>query len=313
MTYTDIPVIETKSQRRIAVFAEMPTALQFCNDMRIHKIAFEQMDAKIWQEREAARLASGEYVPLPEYFQKAIAAWANNPAVATHFPHVSSNYENVAFVASHEHGVMDRQTVLAPGRYLQRFYKDFLNENQIREIASDFAKIKAERFKMQLGYTREDFKRVYLGGDVRNPGSNINSCMGGSFDRLPCHPCEVYAGGDLAIAYIEDANKRILARAVCYPEKGMAAYAYATSHEYRVILEEKMRQAGMTKRAPFIGARLLKIPYTEGGENMYMMPHIDSDDSFIHHPESPDHFLVVDYDQCKGNRAVPTSGYMRVC
>jgi hypothetical protein len=307
--YTNIPVVNIESNEVVETFTSVIQAQRFCANSRTIKVAFDRLPPDIWVEREMTRLRSGLYVPVPKGFSEAIARF-NLPEVAQHFLHSSESRENVAFTKSHEHGVLDRQTVLKPGRYLQQFYSGVLNENEIREIASKFTAGLADLFEIKICYNREAFKFAYLGGEVFNPSSSIQSCMGKPFAELPCHPAEVYAGGDLAIAYITDSKNLVIARAVIYPEKKVYAHIYTQNHNLYNVMEAKFKKEGYSQARNLVGARLLKVPYEKAGKNMFVMPHIDTNDYFIEHPDSPDHFLVVDYRKST-NCASTIDGYMR--
>lgn len=99
------------------------------------------------------------------------------------------------------------------------------------------------------------------------------SCMNDP-DEYPLpspHPSRVYAGGDLAVAYI-NRDDNCTARAVVYPEKKI----YAKIYGHDKLLSSELEKLGYRRThamSPWRGARILKI-YLEEYE-AYLMPYVD--------------------------------------
>jgi hypothetical protein len=89
-----------------------------------------------WLLREIARLESGEHERLP--FESYV--WFKCvEGRGQRFPHVAKkDPSKIAFTESAEKGMRDIQTVIAPGRYLERFYAEIITAELIRDLARDY-------------------------------------------------------------------------------------------------------------------------------------------------------------------------------
>lgn len=165
-----------------------------------------------WQEREQAKFDLGIYTAPPWDF----------PLLPEHYVHVSlEDPTQVAFTASPQHGETDRQTRIKPGRYLQRYYPA-LTPKQVAFYAEWFRKGDKpveDRGPIQFAATEEEILRVYMNGP--------QSCMKHRYSGV-----EVYAAGDLAVAYVEDLSRpvghTVISRALCWPEKKVFGRVYPT-------------------------------------------------------------------------------------
>src|SRR6187455_2105195 len=217
-----------------------------------------------WKEREATRLADGTYTRVPWDDGTDWTWWLRyrDPEAAHHYAHVSTKSPGcIAFTETDEKGAADIQAVMKPGRYLTRFYPR-LGDETIREKANEFL---AQYGKLKLCFadTADDIERVYVAGP--------RSCMSheaSSFDSS-CHPCRVYAAGDLAVAYLvsEDDGDHITSRALCWPEKKKFGRVYGDGK-----LEQMLSNDGWRYSSQFAdGARMTKI--MDG--DAYVVPYID--------------------------------------
>jgi hypothetical protein len=85
------------------------------------------------------------------------------------------------------------------------------------------------------------------------------------------HPVSVYAAGDLHLAYLEQQDGEITARALVWPERRKVGRTYGDT----TTLLTKLLELGYEKPENYDaikGARLLKIPYRQG----YIMPFLDA-------------------------------------
>ena len=121
----------------------------------------------------------------------------------------------------------------------------------------------------------DDIVRIYTA-----PGAP-SSCMShskGAFDTDEYHPVYVYGAGDLALAYLERRGK-IIARALCWPEKKVVGRRYGDIDRLqdRLVaegwqLDSNDSSASGRGSGLLDGARLLRI---QDGD-CYVMPYIDA-------------------------------------
>lgn len=230
-------------QRKIAHAAMVANHLE-----STHKITFIPTDEEYatWSDRERARFKSGEYIHVP---------WQAHDVFPSHYAHLSLTKPGlIAYSKDAEHGVSDRQTVVKPGKYLEEFYAGEFSSSQ---IATWIGQCGAKHLTLQVTQDRADIRTIYLHGP--------NSCMKTAFHYLPCHPAEVYAGPDLALAYYGDKSSAN-ARAVVWPERKIYSRIYGNEH----VLDALLKQAGF-ERGSLQGARVLKIACDRG----YVMPYVD--------------------------------------
>lgn len=213
-----------------------------------------------WHCREYDRFHDGTYKRVPWERE----TWAATSATVDHYVHVSRHDPLlVAYTASAEHGEADRQTRIAPGRYLTRFYGDVLTQKDIQYWCGRFKGENKDEIELKFASTPDDIVWVYENGP--------NSCMSGGADRFDAdgyHPACVYGAGDLAVAYILN-DGRVTARAVCWPEKKIYGRTYGDGD----ALSTKLRAAGYAygDESDFDGARLLRIKCSNG----FVCPYLD--------------------------------------
>lgn len=190
--------------------------------------------------------------------------WDATTLPGLHFAHVSVEDKSmVAFTASEEHGVADRQTRMKPGKYLKKYYGDVLSDDEIAKLAAEFGAHFAPP-ELSFATDADEIERVYRDGP--------RSCMAyhpGDY-ASPCHPVRVYAGPDLALAYIERGAGNITARALVWPDK--KRYGRVYGDEQRIV--PLLRAAGYSYGS-LSGARIQRIPVYNGG---FVMPYIDGID-----------------------------------
>ncbi len=216
---------------------------------RTHIITFRPSSEQTrqWRRRECSRFGTGEYIPVP---------WHDYDDHSRH-PHLSVKKPGlVAFTKDEEHGCLDRQTAMRPGRYLQTYlphYKSHWPE-WIAACASEFLTLK-------IAKTADDIERVYMGGP--------ESCMG----RKPLrvfgvkeHPVRVYGDSDLAIAYYGDIDAAA-ARAICWPEKKIFGRLYGNQGVLQSLLLADGWTSGSTEGA--------KIRAIKTSRKSYLMPYVD--------------------------------------
>ncbi|HBW09429.1 MAG: hypothetical protein JL55_18760 [Pseudomonas sp. BICA1-14] len=167
----------------------------------------------LWQVREALRMKNGTYTALPAD----VLALLPQDVIDTQFPHVATKLGNagmVAYTQSPVAGMLDRQQVIKPGRYIRQHCEDLTDEEVKQAAASCLA---ASTAGFHHSKDADAFARIYINGP--------SSCMaydetGKEFGRLMVddkffHPARVYAHPDnnIEIVWLEVAG-RIGARAV---------------------------------------------------------------------------------------------------
>jgi hypothetical protein len=256
-----------------------------------------------WQEREAARFASGRYKPLP---------WADDPELTTppeHFAHIAeSNAQKVAFTETDAKGRADKQKVASAADYLQAY------------VIGDRDR-KAYYVSVMLGLSTEvhfadtsdaiEAAYVEMAGYSRSNGdyAGVLSCMTYRTSHFGnVHPVRTYGAGDLALAYIraeagDDAPGSICARALVWPEKGICGRVYGPGAS---TLRGALRAQGFGEfdDCALVGARLLAIPHPNDDPNCYVMPYIDGHHRFKW-GAAKEHFVISE----DGFEAANTGGY----
>lgn len=146
-----------------------------------------------------------------------------------HVPYRSeTDPTKIAFTEDDTKGAADRQTVTKPGRFLTKFFSDWLTPEDIAAMANEFVAM-AEPGTLKFAKTADEIEHVYVNGP--------RSCMAheaGKYDS-PFHPVRVYEGPDLAVAYIERGGD-ITARALCWPEKKRYGRVYGDDHRLTSLL-----------------------------------------------------------------------------
>lgn len=232
-------------------------------------------DADAWRGRELRRFQTGVYKEVPwakcHWFRESKTAQA-------HFTHVS-NQDNskISFVENPEKGRADTRTLMRPGRYLARYFSMHLSEQDIQGIATAFDSIYVLPI-LQLATTADEIVEVYMKGP--------NSCMSAPPQNYACggHPARVYAGGDLAIAYLKQAE-RITARTVVWPARKQY---WDNGYGDMVRLRVALRNAGFSRTNNMTGARLQRIEKA----GVFVMPYLDCAENLHDNGE----FLIINND-----------------
>ena len=177
-----------------------------------------------------------------------------------HYPYMSAEHPGkIAYTESPAHGIADRQTVVRPGRYLERYYPWV--PLHIRNAWIDAcAAWKTEPFKIVT--SADDIERIYRAGP--------ESCMSHAPTHYSSsqHPVRVYGNSDLSLAYLER-DGRPVARALVWVDKKIHGRIYGNGGNENV-LRSLLSNNGYT-RGSFDGARIRAIE----DSGTYLMPYID--------------------------------------
>jgi hypothetical protein len=212
-----------------------------------------------WKERERTKLIDGTYRPVPwEGSWWWDEATITGGVAANHFAHRATSDETlIAFTENDAKGEADRQTSLKPGRYLKRFFGSTMSDPEIAKAAALF---NSKGYELKFAETAADFRSVYENGPA--------SCMADGADCYEAegrHPVEVYAAGDLKLAYLVDPEGKITARSLTFNGKHSRVYG----DEYRFT--DYAKRAGIVP-GDLVGAKMAKV---EISRNCYIMPYVD--------------------------------------
>jgi len=219
-------------------------------------ISREEIEA--WHVREGTRLRDRTYTPLPGTWTA--SSWFYGASSTDfHFAHVSvSDDAYIAYTENDQKGVADIQTKVKPGRYLKRYYGHILSDDQIKALATSLS-ANYKPVELLITQDADEIEKVYRTGP--------RSCMSGhpSEYEAGIHPARVYAGPDLAVAYIKR-DKNITARCVIWPEKKIYSIVYG---DY-TRMDQPLKAAGY-KAGSLHGARIQLIKYGDD----YVVPYVD--------------------------------------
>lgn len=210
-----------------------------------------------WQTREKLRFADGTYATVP---------WHEEPWYLVrhdeHFCHVSTEQAGkIAFTENIAKGQVDRQLVMSPGRYLQRYFSEHLDNEAIERWCARLS-VQLEENTLKVTQDADEIEDVYVGGP--------SSCMAheaSSFESA-CHPVRAYAGPDLALAYIgprADAK----ARSIIWPGRKIYTTIYGDVSRLRLLLEDAGYEEGSID-----DARIQRIE----DDDSFVVPYIDAGD-----------------------------------
>jgi hypothetical protein len=230
-----------------------------------------------WRARQEQRLADGSLTRLP-------AGWDLDP-IKDHFAHLNmaKHPGMVCFTENDDLGIIDRVTVLTPGRYINRYYPGTSDTDLRRLIATI-----DPSGQLFLAWTPDEISRVYQEGPA--------SCMDGkhNFDT-PVWPTAVYGAGDLAVAYTMNNVNRIQSRALVWPAKKIYGRVYGDVARMEATLQgegyETHRDGHSVddNGSSFTGAKLLKVFFDN--DHNAVMPYFDDLGLCI---DGGDHWIAVD-------------------
>lgn len=221
-------------------------------------VAVNKTPSVDWRAREEREIKSGKYIR---------PTWGNSRSLSPGYsPLLSKKHPGmVLFTRSEEDGEANRKTQMRLRAFLKR-YSLIHDEDEIRRVVM-FTTLDVWPPKLKFARTAKQISWVYEHGP--------NTCMSGTRARQgpqgrKRHPAEAYAAGDLAVAYLlGNHNKKVSARAVCWPQKRIHGFAYGDMRNYLI---EKL-QALKFSLGPLNGARLRKI---SAGPRTFLCPCIDS-------------------------------------
>lgn len=220
-----------------------------------------------WVWREEAREA---FIPWDEE-----PWWIGNRKIHNlHYVHrAAGDPSKLAYTETWEKGARDRQNVIKPGRYLKKYFGDFLTDDDIEHWTQEWAK--GDTVDLHFTETPDDVERVYTEGP--------RSCMSyntHSYATQGIHPSRVYSTDECAVAYVER-NDKITARVVVNTERKLWGCVYGD----RARLTSALRALGY-EEGDLSGTKIARIETPDGD---VVMPYIDGELSV---EDCGDHFRI---------------------
>ena len=194
----------------------------------------------------------------------------------------------VAFTPSEDMGRMDRQRRMKIGKFVRAYGKSYETGSdpsnaQIEQISYAWREALQDPVFV-VGMKLADFRFCYWQAKKRP-----SSCMSkpiSDFESYPHHPTDVYAFGDVGIAYLKQ-GETVLARALINPKTCTYSRVYGIEGRGRDDLESKLHVAGYRKDQDcLLGCKLAKLE-NENGD--IVAPFID----FVPRIEEHDDYLLV--------------------
>jgi len=209
-----------------------------------------------WQGRERRRLFNGHYVRTPWYDEHWTKDLFGDDAL---FEHMCSKSPGlISYTENADKGEQDKQArAMAPGRFLKKFYGDMLKDEEIERWVAKCASLSGQ-ISLKVTADADTIEEVYVNGP--------RSCMSGKHWHSGIHPARVYAGPDLAVAYLGDPEEGVSARCVVWPAKKLYSTIYGDVSRMQLALQG----AGFTK-GDMEGARVRRIQADYG----FVMPYVD--------------------------------------
>lgn len=227
-----------------------------------------------WRRREEDRYKSGDYRYLP-WELKGENWWRSDAAYAIrkdHYAHASLEKPGfIAYTKSVEDGAKDKQSLLRPGAYLNRYFAQVLADYGVNEkkLVDEFMAMYGP-IDVKFAETADDIVQVYNHG----PQTCIHK---DKFWPKNIHPASIYAAGDLQVAYIGNKDGKVSARTIVWPAKKIHSRVYGDIAR----LTQGLQRLGYKWGAP-IGARLKRIQlgevHMDRGElpqGCFLVPYLD--------------------------------------
>lgn len=216
-----------------------------------------------WKDRERGKFESGVYTKVPWHDE----SWFTEEHFNTYFTHMSLEQEgHIAYTYDAFKGEDDIQTSTTPGRYLTKFFRDHLTDDEINYWC---AKVLEWRYELVILTNPDDIAAAYTSGD------GMAACMSHSTSRYytnGIHPTTAYGEpGDIMLAVLNDkVKKKYVARALVWPEKKLYGRVYGHTQGITQALENQGY-----KNDWFYGAKIRAqlVPKSDG--DSYVCPYLD--------------------------------------
>ena len=268
-----------------------------------------------WRQEQLARFASERYKLVPWASDPNWQEWIKEAPQCDHFVHIAvDNAECIAYTKNLEAGELDIQTRTTPAKYFNKFIKP---DSKYWKFASQWTAIWTKlhtAIELKFATTREEMRMVYENGPA--------SCMCGDVSRFfthkaAPHPVKSYAGGDLAVAYLQRKSGKISARVLCWPEKKIYNRLYG---EDTSMLDSLLKAEGY-QCGHLYGAKLCLVNVSKftKAANTYLIPSIDTYPNTVTYLEEKKEFRICHNPPTQEERASKYNGcgnpqgYMTLC
>ena len=271
-----------------------------------------------WREREErmfnAGVASGVAVYEPPVWAEERWWQAVAPLFNDHYVHISFlDPTAIAFTEDPVKGEADRQTMMRPGKYLQKFLaagpSGVIEHGPLKGREPQISKMQVAYYAdwhltgkrpenddvLAFTYDADEMVRLYEEGP--------ESCMMGKGWSREHHPVRVYAAGDLALAYMTSASGEVVGRALCWPARECFGRVYPTPNsetdrERYNELMSRLKTKGWTSinedNTIFDGARLQVLNARYGS---VLMPYLDNEYGVREVCRDGKSWWVMDHDE----------------
>lgn len=240
-----------------------------CFDRDGHAIGYgpnfklRNVDTSVPEYRRAARRAYAGLTKEARAIPFKDMEWYQ-PFADTHFARLidRDGATMLAFYENEKKLELGRLTEMRVGRYIRRFSNGKLLDHEIEVIVAEADTIMAGS-RLQFTQDADTIEAIYVHGP--------RSCMAysaGNFSSS-CHPTRVYAGPDLAVAYIGDPEEGVSGRAIVWPDRKVYGGVYGDCSRMVMMLEAE----GYT-RGSFHGARGRAI-WDRYDHHRLIMPYLD--------------------------------------
>ena len=227
---------------------------------QVRRAVVRQVEESDWRERERLRFESGWYES---------PSWLSScPVVLSpeHYLHVSRiDRASIAFTKSPDRGLADIQTRISVFGYLTQYC------NFSESDARFWAGVHAENYApncLKFARTADQIIDIYQRG-ARESG--VSSCMTHDLRDYASsvHPLTPYGDSDLALAFLESDEGKVIARCIVWPERKIRSRLYGDFDK----LARALSDAGFVEGS-LEGARIRRIADSDTGR--LVLPYLDS-------------------------------------
>lgn len=287
----------TNHRGEIVLFEDLIKASKFCVSYsrmgKVYKVHEYKTD-KEWRSREERHLQDGTYSCIPSFLDPY--------TLKDHYLHLSKKIPLLEYTQSEIKGSQGVLSSISLKGYLENYHPD-MKRKEITRLEKEYSDFVMQTDGLLFAATKEEITRVYRQYN-KHSASLSASCMRHSFKHLPCHPCAVYAAGDLQVAYLKNENGETTSRSLVWPQKKLYSRVYGDGSLHGLLKIRGYRKSsyygkdqgckddGSPLYPAMVGAQLLKIKIP--GNSAYVLPFIDD---IVGVEIKSNHIELVDYRQ----------------
>lgn len=230
-------------------------------------------EENLWIIREYVRMVSGVYRPVEIYQEN--TNLGDYIGANRFFMHQSlSDPKLIAYTPDEEYGKLDRQVQSKLGKFLTKYAKSHFNGlsgDTIRELASKYAAAR-KPFELRLAAGEAEIERVYRECATQSCMSKETTFWAHLVEastHRKVHPTFVYDHPSISLAYVINAEDRIVSRTLINNVTRKWIRIYGDTEAMLHLLRTEM---GITSQGTMEGVSLKKITLTNG---RILCPYID--------------------------------------